>query len=135
MTRPKRCSNGWPEIATEIMLAGKDAVKDYVFTHMIHERQNDTATERAYSLYDLNWRIRLEDGGVEATLSQGQTGDWISLSVAADVFDDTQRDLAFAGLQALLPDLGSRIGGEVRAWLRRLATGATVVPIFMPQSA
>lgn len=128
-------ADGWPEIATEIMLAGKDAVKDYVFTHMIHERQNDTATERAYSLYDLNWRIRLENGAVQAAFSQGETGNWISLPVAADAFADAQRDLAFAGLQALVPDLGNRISGEVRAWLRRLATGATVVPIFMPQSA
>ncbi len=63
------------------------------------------------------------------------SADWQVLDLAADSFGDDVRDMAYAGLLAMMPDLSDKISSDVRAWLRRLATGATVIPIFMPQSA
>lgn len=128
-------ADGWPEIATEIMLAGGDTQKDYVFTHMIHERLKDTATERVYSLYELRWRLRLVDGLVQGRLSHDPESEWMNLGLPDTEFGEDARDIAYGGLLALMPDLATKISNDVRAWLRRLATGATVVPIFMPQSA
>mgnify|MGYP000084151215 CR=1 FL=1 len=114
------------------MLAGSDTQKDYVFTHMIHERLKDTATERVYSLYELRWRLRLVDGLVQGRLSHDPESEWMNLGLPDTEFGEDARDIAYGGLLALMPDLATKISNDVRAWLRRLATGATVVPIFMP---
>lgn len=126
-------ADGWSEIATEIMLATQDALKDYVFTHMIHERQKDDQQERVYSLYDLRWQIRPSSEGLQGRL-EGAAG-WQNLPTPEVGFADHPRETAYAALLELVPALEAQIHGDVRAWLRRLATGATVVPIFMAQSA
>lgn len=126
-------ADGWPEIATEIMLATQNALKDYVFTHMIHERQKDSAQDRTYSLYDLHWTVRDSATGLQGRLDDQP--DWQDLHPLDVSFADDPREAAFAALLRLMPNLDQHIHDDVRAWLRRLASGATVVPIFMAQSA
>lgn len=126
-------ADGWPEISTEIMLATQDTVKEYVFTHMIHERQQDGLHTRVYSLYDLRWQIRTAPEGVQGRLETA--AEWQDLPLPQTGFADHPRETAYLALLGLMPELAQAIRQGVRAWVRRMASGATVVPVFMAQSA
>lgn len=116
-------SDGWTEIAAEILGQSDDITSEFAQMHLI--RRRDLPTDEIAEAYELDgtiWWLRSDEAGTEARF---EGGDWQSCSIDPDI---AVKKRAFAALSQLDPNIADRLGDAVHDWAHRMAHAVQVVP-------
>lgn len=127
----RKMSDGWHAVAAGILILNSNALSDYIRMHLLARKDGkvDETGMRDYDLFDLNFQMRAEPGDTEVDIRlPGQ--DWTRVSVDSSVDVSESREQAIHGVIKVAPELSARFSEEVEAWARRMAAGATVMPIM-----
>lgn len=118
---------GWAEISAEIIQKSDTAIFDYVRMHMIQHHDAAIPTEDAdFDLHGLGWGLRQTTEGAFLRLEKG---DWHPVVVDIAPGEAGLRGAAAGLLLTHSPDIAERIASDVHAWARRIAAGASVMPL------
>ncbi|MGS4946815.1 hypothetical protein ACVDG3_15140 [Meridianimarinicoccus sp. RP-17] len=121
--------DGWQEIGARILVSTRDALHDFLHTHMIRlATENASADDTRYDIGGFVWDLRPVSADTVAV--RFPLHDWRQVTVPGLDPKATPRERAIAVFLAARPDLGRTMAGNVHAWAKRLAAGALVTPIM-----
>lgn len=116
-------SDGWTEIAAEILGQSDDITAEFAQMHLI--RRRDIPTDEIAEAYELDGTIWWLRSGEKDTEARFDGGAWQSCAIDPDL---SVKKRAFAALSQLDPNIGDRLSDAAHDWARRMAHAVQVVP-------
>lgn len=120
-----RAADGWTAVATEMLGAAFDTLREFSKMHVIRRRDLPTTEiAEAYELTGTIWWLRRAPGGTEACLDGGP---WVPVETGPA---QTDKERATAALFTLAPDMTDSLADPARDWAQRMAQTVQVTPII-----
>lgn len=118
---------GWDVVGAEMLAKSMDAYEQYTRTHVIRLADPQTGDGvHVFELEGLRWWLRID--GTQAHFTTDPSAGWTL--VPAEIQAETIRALGIQAAYTLMPGFRGLMETNVKAWLRRMAHAAAVMPVM-----
>lgn len=117
---------GWDVVGAEMLSKSIDVHETYTHMHSIRLAAPELGQgAHVFELEHLRWWLKIE--GNKALFTTDPKAGWTL--IPADILSKDIRSLGLAAAERLIPNFRAKVSPDVKAWVRRMALAAAIMPI------